>query len=112
MLRRGSLSVLAALAAMVAVNMLPTAVRAEGISYVCTALKQDAGRTDPEMTAPLYWWQDGRLRMVEKDQEVYYYDETPASDAVEWLDIYAVPNGHGNTFLGYYLKQHFNCREQ
>lgn len=78
-------------------------------SYVCTAQKQDAGREQPDMSSPLYWWDDGRLRMAEKDQEAYYHGPNPSGDGVTWLDIYAVPNGHGNTFLGYYLKGHFKC---
>lgn len=85
------------------------AARADDQSYACTALKQDAGREEADMASPLYWWDDGRLRMVEKDQEAYYFGPAPSDDGVTWLDIYAVPNGHGNTFLGYYLKSHFNC---
>jgi len=88
------------------------AAHAGNSSYVCTALKQDAGREDADMSSALYWWDDGRLRMVEIDQQAYYHGADPAGRDVKWLDIYAVPNGHGSTFLGYYLKQHFKCQAE
>ena len=87
-----------------------TAVSAGDDTYVCTALKEDAGREDPNMGAPLVWWEDGRLRKVEKGQEVYHTGLSPKEMKSDWLDLYAVPRGHGSTFLGSYLKAHFNCR--
>ena len=95
-----------------ALGVVALSARADDHSYVCTALKQDAGREEADMTASLYWWDDGRLRLVEKDQEAYYHGPDPVESTVTWLDIYAVPNGHGSTFLGYYLKQHFRCKAE
>lgn len=92
-----------------AVGLFSLTAQGADKNYACTALKQDAGREQQDMSSPLYWWPDDRLRMVDKGQVGYYYGPDPASGSVTWIDIYAVPNGHGNTLLGSYLSAHFKC---
>lgn len=85
---------------------------AEDDLYACTALQEDAGREDGKMSAPLLRWSDGRLRRVEHGQVVYHNGLHPKKFKSKWIDLYAVPRGHGNTFLGSYLKTNFKCRKE
>lgn len=87
-------------------------VQAEDDLYACTAVQEDAGREDGKMSAPLLRWSDGRLRRVEQGQVVYHNGLHPKKFKSKWIDLYAVPRGHGNTFLGSYLKRNFTCRKE
>lgn len=88
------------------------AVKAEDDLYACTARVEDAGREDMKITAPLLRWSDGRLRRVERGQVTYYNGLHPGAFKSKWIDLYAVPRGHGSTFLGSYLKDNFDCRKE
>lgn len=83
--------------------------QAEDDLYACTAIQEDAGREDAKMSAPLLRWSDGRLRKVEQGQVSYHNGLDPKKYKSKWIDLYAVPRGHGNTFLGSYLKTNFKC---
>lgn len=82
---------------------------AAGQTFACTAQKQDAGREEASWEAPLSWWDDSRLRMIDKGSEAYTGDDPGLTDS-GWIELFGAQSMRGNSMLGYYRKEHFICK--
>jgi len=82
--------------------------KAAGQTFVCTAQKQDAGREEASWESPLSWWDDSRLRILDKGEEAYTGDD-PGLTNSGWIELFGAQSMRGNSMLGYYRKEHFIC---
>ena len=76
--------------------------------WQCKAVGENVGKTDPTYASDIMRWSDDRFRTVERDSD-YYTGDNPDHPQTVWLAVYAVPNGHGNTLIGYLKKENFVC---
>ena len=94
---------------MLTITGIRPALANENVSqWQCKAIGENVGKTDPTYASDIMRWPDDRFRIVERGSD-YYTGENPDDPQTVWLDIYAVPNGHGNTFIGYLKKENFEC---
>jgi len=78
-------------------------------TFECIAKVQDVGReTDDQCAALRRSQDDGKLVIVDVDGR-YYTGTDPNQSGSEWVELYGVPHGHGNTFLGFFKKANFAC---
>lgn len=85
-----------------------TVALADVSEFECTALRQDVGREEADMAAPLLRRTDETLHVVEVD-ELYYSSFDPAMDDISWLELYGAQSQRGNSFVGYFQFANFRC---
>lgn len=86
----------------------PAAARDEIQMFECIAQNRLVGREQARMDSPPARWPDGRPREMDKG-DAGYTGLGKGEPAPEWIDLFATPRGHGNTYLGFYLARDFKC---
>lgn len=76
--------------------------------YECTVVRQDAGREEPMMDAPLLRRSDDTLQVVSPG-ESYYTTDDPGPDGTGWIELYGAQAQRGNSFVGYFQSDNFSC---
>lgn len=77
--------------------------------FECKCLVQDAGREEGDVGSPLLRDPQGNLRIVDIGSLSYLHlgkGEEPG----DWISLYQVPNGHGSTYLGYFVSVNFEIK--
>ncbi|EDQ33076.2 hypothetical protein HPDFL43_16411 [Hoeflea phototrophica DFL-43] len=103
---RNRVLILALMAATAAGESTSAKASDEVQHWVCTAIGENIGKTEPGYMSDIMRWPDDRFRTIEPGAE-YYTSDNP--DEADWLEVYAVPNGHGSTLIGFLQPQNFNC---
>ena len=85
-----------------------TPATAFAAQYECAVLRQDAGREEPMMDAPLQRRGDDTLQVVSPGESYYTTDDpTPAGSG--WIELYGTQAQRGNSFVGFYQSTNFSC---
>ncbi len=77
-------------------------------SYRCTATSESFGHERPDASAPVYQW-NGEDCVLQVGA-IAYTSLYPNEDR-SWLRLFAVPNGHGSTYLGFHKGVKFDLEE-
>lgn len=76
--------------------------------YECKTLRQDVGREEGDVSAPLLRRSDETLQVIEVG-DLYYTSFDPVVDNLEWLELYGAQSQRGNSFIGFFQFEHFSC---
>jgi hypothetical protein len=77
-------------------------------TYRCTATRQSVGYESEDESGPVHQW-NGKDCVLENGT-VAYTSLLPGEDR-GWLRLFAVPNGHGSTYLGFHKGANFDLEE-
>ncbi|MEZ5879016.1 MAG: hypothetical protein R3D43_15380 [Tepidamorphaceae bacterium] len=88
--------------------LITAAPAASASQYECAVLRQDAGREQPAMDAPLQRRFDETLQVVSPG-ESYYTTDDPTPEGAGWIELYGTQAQRGNSFIGYFQSGNFNC---
>lgn len=85
-----------------------TAGTADVSAYECKVLRQDAGREEADLSAPLLRRVDGSLQIIEAG-DVYYTSFDATSDNLDWLELFGAQSQRGNSFVGFFQFENLSC---
>ncbi|WP_282045851.1 hypothetical protein [Roseibium album] len=77
--------------------------------FECTAKLQDVGRESASICSSLKRDLNNSLHLIDENEKAYLH-EKPGEIRGAWVELYAVPGGHGATFLGFFLTENFAIR--